>query len=151
LRERYREMYSDADFMVLHLGEELMSGGPDALKSPFWSPLFSQRQLTGDKEFFQYVAKALTRKDNPLHGQQRLLAILYDRAFIPLEYWTSSAITEFWRQCVNSNAPSPGLIRKWLERMKLELASPPIVIGFGRNGITHFDVAAAKLHGLPKS
>jgi hypothetical protein len=151
LRERYQEMYSDADFMVLHLGEELMSGKPDTIKSRFWTPLFIQRQLTGDIAFFEYIARTLQRKNDLVHGQRRLLAILFDRGFVPFEYWTSAAISDFWRLHINVNAPSPGLIRRWLGLMNLGLAYPPIVAGFGPKGITRFDAAAARLHGLPIS
>ena len=151
LRERYQERYNDADFAVIHLGEAIMNGKDDALKNPFWTPVFVYHQLRGDKPFFQYVTRSIERKAAPQHGWMRLLAILFDRGYVPFEYWTSSAIAEFWRLNVNSNAPTPGLIRKWLERMGLNLASPPIVTGFGRSGITRFDEGAAKLHGLPKS
>lgn len=151
LRERYQEMYSDADFMVLHLGEAIMRGDPDALKSSFWTPLFIHRQLTWDADFFDYVARAQQRKDTPQHGWMRLLALLFDRGYVPFEYWTSAAISDFWRLHINANAPSPGLIRKWLERMQLELTYPPVVTGFGRNGIARFDAAAARMHGLPES
>jgi hypothetical protein len=151
LRERYQEMYSDADFMVFHLCEELINGGSDALKSPFWTQLFVQRQLTGDTTFFEYVARILQRKNDPVHGHRRLLAILFDRGFVPFQFWTSAAISDFWRLHINANAPSPGLIRRWLGLMNLELAYPPIVAGFSRKGITCFDAAAAELHGLPKS
>jgi hypothetical protein len=149
LKERYQDAYSDADFMVIHLAEALLGDEPDAFKSPFWTPLFTYHQLRDDKTFFRYIARVLDRKDTPAYGHQRLLAILYDRAYCPLEYWSSPAIAEFWRKCVDANTPSPGLIRKWLERMNLELAYPPIVTAFNPGGITRLDKSAARLHGLP--
>jgi hypothetical protein len=149
LKERYQDAYTDEDFMVLHLAEDLLNRGADALKHPFWTSLFVKKQRTGDAAFFNYVATLLERKKKTPPGYQRLFTILFDRAYCPLEYWSSSAIAEFWRVCVPANTPSPELIRKWMERMKLKLADPPIVLAFSSRRITRLDKAAAKLHGLP--
>jgi hypothetical protein len=96
---------------------------------------------------------ALTEKE--LHSIQ-LLAILYDRNPVPCEYQTVEAISACLEVLISGAGkteeliiPTPAQVSEWLKLLGLSVAEQPIVSGFGPEGITGFNKAAARRYGLP--
>jgi len=103
----------------------------------------------------RYEAEHIGEDDRFLNTL-RLFAIYFDRFSIPHEFWTAEAIAACMRICIEKAGraddlivPSATLVREWLIRLGLKVNSPPIVTGFGEEGITGFNIEAARRHGLP--
>jgi hypothetical protein len=86
----------------------------------------------------------------------RLAALYYDRYSVPFQYWTPSAISSALGLLIPAAGkaeqlliPSPAQVTEWYALLGLELAEWPIVTGFGPEGITQFNIEAARFHGLP--
>jgi hypothetical protein len=104
-------------------------------------------------ERFLATDPALSAKE--LHSI-RLLAILFDRNRVPFEYWTPETISACLNVLISGAGkteeiivPSPAQVTEWLALLGLALAEQPIVSGYGPEGITKFDEAAARRYGLP--
>jgi hypothetical protein len=150
-----REAFTLADFMQLHFNEEARQHGKKASQDPFWTPLFIAKQLAGDIGFFSHIELVFNQKGFVHQSNQRLLCIWHDRNFVPTEFWTASAISDYMRIVLEASgasgdsAPNALLIRQWMSRIGIHLKPPAIVSGFNAKGITDFDQDAAKIHGLP--
>jgi hypothetical protein len=88
----------------------------------------------------------------------RLLAILFDRNPVPFEFWSAEAISACLALLISSAGkaeelivPTPVQVSEWLKLLGLSVAEQPIVTGFGPEGITQFDKAAAHRYGLPST
>ena len=86
----------------------------------------------------------------------RLLALYYDRYSVPFQYWTPSAISSALGLLIPAAGkaeqlliPSAAQVTEWYALLGLELAEWPIVTGFGSEGITQYNIEAARHHGLP--
>jgi hypothetical protein len=110
LKVMYRDSYTAAQFHEIFF-REAVRDNTAALSDPFWDALIAHKRREGDANFFRYISVLINQNSSPQQSQQRLLCVLYDRFYIPLQYCTSSAISDCWRFYVKRSAPSPALVR----------------------------------------
>ena len=86
----------------------------------------------------------------------RLYCFLYDRAPVPLEFWSPEAATPYVKECLHSAQISIGhvsrhVIEKWAARTHLSFRKPLVVTGYTPSeGITEFSLEAWRTHGGPE-
>jgi hypothetical protein len=83
-----------------------------------------------------------------------MFCLLWDRASIPLEFWSYPAAARYLetRCTVRDAAPNEATLRKWTRRLGLIQAHPSVVTDFNpRTGIPEkgFNLGALAMHGIP--
>jgi len=154
----YREFWSAEDFHLFHFSEAIQEHNKQAMRDPFWSRLFVNRQLAGDRGFF--VARLpllLGQQPHPFLTAKRLYAIFFDRLAIPLAWWRYNAAALYLEECLarlNLHALAPGTerLRKWAQELGLKKQRPAIItewikgVGPPESG---FNLAAFLQSGIP--
>jgi hypothetical protein len=102
----------------------------------------------------RFLASNPSLTEKKLHSI-RLLAILYDRNPVPLEYQSVEAISACLGVLVSGAGkteelivPTPAQVTEWLKLLGLSVAEQPI-LSVETDGTTRFDAAAARRYGLP--
>jgi hypothetical protein len=116
--------------------------------------LMLKRQLNTLLEFNQ----RLNQVSQPSAQDQalRLFCFLYDRAPIPLEFWSAEAAAPYVKECLDSAQISIGdvskdILEKWAARVHLSFSKPLVVTGYTADeGITKFSLEAWRTHGGPE-
>jgi hypothetical protein len=89
----------------------------------------------------------------PFHRQAMLVyCILWDRAIIPLEFWTTQAAVPYFKECLRAASiefnANEDTLRQWIKHSP---GSPPVVTGWSsEEGITGFNIDAFIKHGIPE-
>jgi hypothetical protein len=154
----YREFWSAEDFHSFHFNEAVQDFKRQALRDPFWTRLFVNRQLAGDDKFFARIPLLLAQQPYQFQTAKRLYAILFDRLAIPLAWWSFEAAAMYLEECLaridrQALAPSGELLRQWTDRLGLK-QERPVVITKWRRGVgvppDGFDEEAYLCSPIPK-
>jgi hypothetical protein len=123
------------------------------MTNPVWGPLFEHMRLRGNVQFFSRLPYLFNQKPPVANMSQWLFCLLWDRASIPLDYWSSPAAQGYLLTRLGPNAaPTEDGLRLWASRLGLIRAYPSVVTGFGPvSGIPpeSFDTDALKYHRIP--
>jgi hypothetical protein len=109
----------------------------------------------GRSSLFEQVRKILLKRKLPEGDMGRcVFCLLWDRATIPLEFWTYRATERFLATKLQARnaAPNEQRLRKWASRMELVHGYPSVVTNFNfRVGIPErgFNAEAFEPHGIP--
>jgi hypothetical protein len=147
LKVHWREAYTLEDFRQFRLGE---SWGRDKGKidDELASDLAAHLMEVDSAGFLEWANNVRRLKTVSLNPVQGRYCCLFDRAAIPLQYWTFAAAADYL--CFEAKQQvREDLLRKWAERFALKIGKPSIVSGFTHAGIKGFNPNAAKTHGLP--
>jgi hypothetical protein len=153
LKIHWREAYTLKDFRQFRLAE---SWGRDQCKidDELASDIAAHLMEIDSAGFVRWVENVRRLKPVSLNPVQGRYCCLFDRAPIPLQYWTFPAAAAYLRLVAKQQDGSDerresDLLRKWAQRFDLKIAKPPIVRRFTPRGIEGFDLKAAQAHGLP--
>jgi hypothetical protein len=149
-----RATYTLPQFHELIFSEQMRSGGREAMTDAVWTPLFEYMQRTGQDTFFRNLHYLFNQMRPKGQMARWLFCLLWDRASIPLEYWSYPAQACFLATRLSRNvAPTDRLLCKWASRMGLTQSCPSVITDFDpRTGTIPekgFDWAALKIHGIP--
>jgi hypothetical protein len=148
-----RPTYTLVQFHRLVFTERMRRGGAKAMSDPVWTPLFEHMQLSGNVQFFARLPYLFNQRPPVANMGQWLFCLLWDRARIPLEYWSSPAAQGYLLTRLGPNvAPSEDGLRLWVSRLGLVRGHPAVVTNFDpASGIPPegFNAEALKYHGIP--
>jgi len=153
LAVQLRPSYTIVQFHELIFSEQMRRGGKEAMANPVWAPLFEHMRAMPNVEFFTNIHFLFNQKP-PIGNMSRwTFCLLWDRAGIPLEFWSYPAATRYLATKLPANvAPNEVLLRKWGSRLDLAQTYPSVVTDFDpKRGIpeTGFNAEAFVLHGTP--
>jgi hypothetical protein len=111
------------------------------------------KQMTRLQDFNQSAnqfSPGLPERDQAM----RLYCLLYDRAPIPIEFWTFAATVPCFNKCLQTAqidvSTDEQTLRSWATHLGLSLNLRPIVTAYSpQKGITGFDLDAFEIHGVP--
>jgi hypothetical protein len=148
-----RSTYTLVQFHRLVFSEQMHRGGAEAMSDPVWTPLFEYMQLSGNSQFFSRLPYLFHQRPPVANMGQWLFCLFWDRASIPLEYWSSPAAQRYLLARLGPNAaPTEEGLRLWANRLGLIRAYPSVVTGFDPvSGIPQegFNASALEFHGIP--
>jgi hypothetical protein len=150
--------FTAAEFCEFHFSEQAKKHGAEEIKDPFWNELFAHKKAEGDLNFFTHLDALVNQAPFGFRHAMRLYCVYWDRAPIPLEYWSNESTAIYLEVKLNQIdrrgiAPSPETLRQWRQRLGLVPFKPSVIRKYGRNGeIPHdgFDLEAFKLAGIPE-
>jgi hypothetical protein len=148
-----RSTYTLVQFHRLVFSEQMRRGGKEAMSVPVWTPLFEHMQLSGNIQFFSRLHYLFNQMPPEANMGQWLFCLLWDRASIPLEFWSSPAAQGYLLTKLGPNAaPTEERLRLWASRLGLVRAYPSVVtvfdpvLGISKGG---FNANALEFHGIP--
>jgi hypothetical protein len=131
--------FTSLEFHELHFKEDLQDSQREALKDPFWDDLFLSKKEQGDLAFFTSLPLLINQPPFEFRQAMRLFCVKWDRATIPLEYWTGEAARAYLEASLihihrRDIAPSEETLRQWRHRLRLKLFKAPVITGYTLKG-----------------
>jgi hypothetical protein len=154
IKVHWREVYTLKDFRQFRLAESWQRD-PGPIDDDRSVDIAAHLIAIDRKEFLRWTGNVQRRGAPSLDPIQGLYCCLFDRAEIPLEYWTFPAAAAYLRfrtghRDALDERREADRLRQWANRFGLRTARPPIVRKFTVvGGIKGFDLQAARTHGLP--
>lgn len=131
IRQSGRNDFDLEQYMQFHLFDSV------DFSSDFYEDFMDYQRRTKNKDFFLELANTLKRKGKNPNLQIRFYAMLYDRAPIPLEFWTNQAAADFLSKAYRlADAKSDKCftrdqVKKWKQNeLKLKETKPIVVRKF---------------------
>jgi hypothetical protein len=145
--------YTLVQFHRLIFSERMRRGGKEAMSDPVWTPLFEHMQRTQNLQFFRRLPYLFNQKSPVANMGQFLFCLHWDRASIPLEYWSTPAAQRYLLVRLGPNAaPMEEGLRVWANRLGL-VRSYPLVVTIFDSGLgippEGFHLDALEYHGIP--
>jgi hypothetical protein len=127
-----QDSWSAVEFHSLHFAEALRDDKRRALQDPFWNDLFMHKKAEGDDSFFAHIPILIGQAPHTFLEAKRLFALRWDRAVVPLRFWSYSAIEAYLEELLawhdrHGIAPSQETLRQWVRRMGLQPFRPAVV------------------------
>jgi hypothetical protein len=152
-----QDSFTAAEFCEFHFREEARKHGAQEIKDPFWDTLFAHKKETGDLKFFTHLPVLVNQAPFEFQHAMRWFCVYWDRAEIPLEFWSSEAAATYLKIRLrqidrHGIAPSAEVLRQWIHRLSLIPFKPPVITRYNWNGsIPHdgFDLEAFRLARIP--
>ena len=153
-----QDSFTAAEFCEFHFCEEAKKHGATEIKDPFWDTLFAHKKAQGDLKFFTHLPVLVNQVPFEFRRSMRLFCVYWDRACIPLEFWSAKATSEYLELVLGTTAglgiaPSPDTLRQWRQRLGLVPSKPSVVTKCPKNGDFPqggFDMEAFMLAGIPR-
>ena len=147
--------YSKWDYDKILFHEQFRRKGRKAMKNPCWKALRDHMWDTENIEFFRYLHLLLGQKPATWVLGRRMFCLYWDRAEIPLRFWSYPAAALFLQTkvAIKGAAPSAKLLDQWACRLGLSQAYPLVVTDFStQEGVIPehgFHLEAFELHRIP--
>ena len=152
LGQYHKDKFTELEWKQWHLQDS------KNLPDPYYNDLVMEKKQTNAVDFFGWVGKVLSQKGNEPNWNLKVFAFFYDRAPIPLEFWTNNAAANLLTRTFRKQGRNVGgdgftrdQVKQWKRReLKLKETKPFIVTNFHEvSGDMDFNLEAAKKHGLP--
>ncbi len=153
IKVHWREAYTLKEFRQFRLAESWQRD-PDKIDDELAADIAAHLAEIDSAEFLRWASNVRRLKPVSLNPVQGLYCRLFDRAPIPLQYWTFPAAAAYLRLVARQKdnldeRRSADRLRQWAKRLSLFTAKPPIVRYFTPEGVRGFDEALLRAHGLP--
>jgi len=86
-----QDSYTAAEFAEFHFSEEAKKHGEAEIKDPFWDELFYFQKQMGEMGFYTHLPALVNQAPFEFRSAMRLYCVIWDRAWIPLEFWSGEA------------------------------------------------------------
>jgi hypothetical protein len=152
-----QDSYTAAEFCEFHFSEEAKKYGEAEIRDPFWDELFYFKKQMGEMGFYTHLPVLVNQAPFEFRHSMRLFCVLWDRAWIPLEFWAGEAAAVYLEVKLrkidrHGIPPSPGTLRQWQHRLGLVPFKPAVITKCSPNGRIPKDgfcLEAFELAGIP--
>jgi hypothetical protein len=152
-----QDSYTAAEFCEFHFSEEAKKHGAEEIKDPFWDELFFFKKQTDPIPFFTHLPVLVSQPPFEFRHSMRMFCVLWDRAWIPLEFWSGEAAAAYLEVTLGKIdrrgiVPGAGTLRQWQHRLGLVPFRPAVITKYNRNGripADGFCLEAFELAGIP--
>jgi hypothetical protein len=149
LKVHYRESYSLQDFRQFRLAESWQRDG-SKIDDELAADLAAHLMEVDSAKFLRWAGNVQRLKSVALNPLQGFYCCLFDRAEIPLEFWTFPAATAYLQFRTRlAQGLTQECLRQWAKRLGLTTAKPQIVSRFTPDKGTNFLIDAARRHEFP--